>query len=78
MSLEPQPRKGRNPQVRLSMSPRSKAYLAAVSARTGLPQWAVLDQLVAEAQKLERELMKLGFDHVGQLLAVFRELKGMK
>lgn len=78
MSLEPQPRRGRLPQVRFAVSPASKAYLNEVAARTGLRQWEVLDRLVSEAQKLERELRKLGFDHVGQLLAVYRELKGMR
>lgn len=78
MSLEPQPRRGRLPQVRFAASPSSLAYLNAVAKRTGLLQWEVLDRLVSEAQRLERELKKLGFDHVGQLLAVFSELKGRK
>lgn len=74
-NLEPQPRRGRLPQVRFAMSERSKAYLNAVSKRTGLRQWEVLDQLVTEAQKLDREVRKDGFEHVGQLIAVFRELR---
>lgn len=77
-SLEPQPRRGRLPQVRFAMSSASKTYLNAVAARTGLLQWEVLDRLVTETQALERELKKLGFDHVGQLLAVFRELRRMR
>lgn len=74
-SLEPKPRRGRLPQVRLAMSLASKAYLNAVAARTGLRQWEVLDRLVSEAQKLEREVRKEGFQHVGELIAVFREMR---
>lgn len=75
MSLEPQPRRGRLPQVRFAASPSSKAYLRRVSERSGLPQWAVLDELVREAQKLEREVRQEGFQHVGELIAVFREMR---
>lgn len=74
-SLEPQPRRGRLPQVRFAASPSSLAYLRAVSKRTGLRQWEVLDRLVSEAQKLEREVTKEGFQHVGELIAVFREMR---
>lgn len=72
------PRRGRLPQVRFAASPSSLAYLNSVAKRTGLLQWEVLERLVTEAQRLEREVKKDGFQHVGELIAVFREMRRMR
>jgi hypothetical protein len=63
------------PQLRFVLSPSTRAYLKAVSKRTGLPERLVVDGLVTEAQKLERAVKALGYEHVGEVLAVFREMR---
>ena len=47
------------PQVKVVISRQAKVYLERVSERTGLPQNLVMDQVLREAQKLEREVNKL-------------------
>lgn len=76
MSLEPnKPRRKASPQLKLVLSPMARKYIEAVSARTELPQRYVVDRLVTEARELEREVNKLGLEHVGQALAELRVLR---
>lgn len=66
------------PQVRMVLSREAVIYLEQVERRTGLKRIEVTDRLIREAQDLKRRLKDLGFDHVGELLAVFRELRGLR
>jgi hypothetical protein len=80
MSLEPKPpaKRKASPQTKLVLTPAARKYIEAVSRRTEIPQRLVVDRLVRDAQLLEREVRKLGYTHVGQVLAVFREMKGAR
>jgi hypothetical protein len=63
------------PQVKVVISRQAKVWLERVSERTGLPQNLVMDQVLREAQKLEREVNELGLEHVGEALAELRVLR---
>lgn len=66
------------PQVKMVISREAQIYLDAVAKRTSLPRNVAVDRLILEAQTLERRVTDLGYSNVGELLAVFRELKGMR
>lgn len=80
MSLEPKPPAKRkpSPQTKLVLTATARKYIEAVSRRTEIPQRLVVDRLVREAQELERACRALGYKHVGEILAVFREMKGAR
>lgn len=62
--------------TRLVLSAQALAYLKAVSERTGLAQRYIVDRLILEAQTVERKIHAMGFEHVGEALAVLKDRRG--
>lgn len=74
MTADPKPRTT-GEQARFRLSPSSMAHIKRIAKRKRLLQNQVVEQVIQEVIRLEREIKALGYAHVGEALAVLKAMQ---
>ena len=74
MTADPKPRTT-GEQARFRLSPASMQHIKRIAKRKRLLQNQVVEQVIQEVIRLEREVKALGYQHVGEALAVLKAMQ---
>lgn len=69
-------RRAEAPQVKMVLGLAAKRYAEAVARRMQLPLNVTIGLILLDAQKVERQVKELGYEHVGEALAVLKDRRG--